>query len=71
MGDAPQNFTDSMVKAIVGLEIRITRLVGKAKLSQNKEPRDIRNAGEMLNAQGDQRVGQAMVAAAARKSEQG
>ncbi|SDR63734.1 negative transcriptional regulator, PaiB family [Rhizobiales bacterium GAS113] len=70
MGDAPRDFIDAMVKAIVGLEIEITRLVGKAKLSQNKEARDIRNAGEMLNANGDRRVGQAMLAAAARKPEQ-
>ncbi|OWK19181.1 hypothetical protein AJ88_43650 [Mesorhizobium amorphae CCBAU 01583] len=60
-----------MVKGIVGLEIEITRLVGKAKLSQNKEARDIRNAGEKLNAQGDRGVGQAMLAAAVRKSKQG
>ncbi len=71
MGDAPRDFIDTMVKAIVGLEIGITRLVGKTKLSQNKEARDIRNAGEMLNAQGDQRIGEAMLAAAAWKSEQG
>ncbi|SEE71415.1 negative transcriptional regulator, PaiB family [Rhizobiales bacterium GAS191] len=69
MGDAPRDFIDTMVKAIVGLEIEISRLVGKAKLSQNKEARDIRNAGEILNAQGDRRVGQAMLAAAARKPE--
>lgn len=30
----------------MGLEIEITRLVGKFKLSQNKEVCDIRNAGE-------------------------
>ncbi|WP_184877998.1 FMN-binding negative transcriptional regulator [Mesorhizobium sangaii] len=71
MGDAPRDFIDTMVKAIVGLEIEVTRLVGKTKLSQNKEVRDISNAGEMLNAQGDRRVGEAMLAAAARKSEQG
>lgn len=68
MGDAPKDFIDTMVKAIVGLEIEITRLVGKAKLSQNKEARDIRNAGEKLSAQGELRIGQAMLAAAARKS---
>lgn len=68
MGDAPREFIDTMVKAIVGLEIEITRLVGKAKLGQNKEARDIRNAGDMLNAKATRRVGQAMLAAAARKS---
>jgi transcriptional regulator len=71
MSDAPRGFIDAMVKAVVGLEIEITRLFGKAKLSQNKEARDIRNAGETLIAQGDRRVGQAMFAAAARKSERG
>ncbi|RJT41470.1 FMN-binding negative transcriptional regulator [Mesorhizobium waimense] len=71
MGDAPREFIDAMVKAIVGLEIEVTRLVGKVKLSQNKELRDIRNAGEILNAQGDHQIGEAMLAAAARKSEQG
>ncbi|RUX10542.1 FMN-binding negative transcriptional regulator [Mesorhizobium sp. M8A.F.Ca.ET.059.01.1.1] len=67
MGDAPKDFIDTLMKEIVGLEIEITRLVGKAKLSQTKEARDIRNAGEVLVAQGDTGVGQAMLAAAARK----
>lgn len=70
MGDAPREFTASMVKAIVALEIEIGRLVGKAKLSQNKEQRDIRSAGEALIAQGDEQIGQAMLTAAARKPEQ-
>ncbi|WP_244571470.1 FMN-binding negative transcriptional regulator [Mesorhizobium carmichaelinearum] len=71
MGDAPREFIDAMVKAIVGLEIEVTRLVGKVKLSQNKELRDIRNAGEILNAQGDHQIGEAMLPAAARKAEKG
>ncbi|MBZ9993985.1 FMN-binding negative transcriptional regulator [Mesorhizobium sp. BH1-1-4] len=71
MGDAPREFIDTLVKDIVGLEIEITRLIGKAKLSQTKEPRDIRNVGEVLVAHGNLGVGQAMLAAAARKSEQG
>ena len=69
MGDAPKEFTDSMMKAIVALEIEIVQLVGKAKLSQNKEQRDIRSAGEALLAQGDEQLGRAMLAAAARKPE--
>jgi transcriptional regulator len=71
MGDAPRDFIDAMVKAIVGLEIEITRLVGKAKLSQNKEARDIRHAGEMLSARGERRLGGAMLEAATREPEQG
>ena len=66
MGDAPREFTDSMLKAIVALEIEITRLVGKAKLSQNKELRDIRGAAEALNSLGEQKIGHAMIAAADR-----
>lgn len=69
MGDAPKDVIDTMVKAIVALEIEITGLVGKAKLSQNKEARDIRNAGEMLVTQGEQHVGLAMLAAAREKTE--
>ncbi len=34
-------YIDAMLKAIVGVEIEITRLVGKSKLSQNKDARDI------------------------------
>ena len=71
MSDAPKDYIDVMVKMIVGLEIEITRLVGKAKLSQNKEVRDIRSAGEALCAQGDKIIGDAMLVVAAAKAEQG
>ena len=56
-----------MVKAVVGIEIEITRLAGKAKLSQNKEIRDIRSAGEKLVAKGELVLGRAMLAAAEAK----
>ena len=36
MSDAPQEFTDKMLQAIVGIEIPITKLVGKWKVSQNR-----------------------------------
>nr|WP_298686665.1 FMN-binding negative transcriptional regulator [uncultured Dongia sp.] len=68
MGDSPKEFIDAMVKAIVGIEIEITRLVGKSKLSQNKEERDIRNAGEKLNENGERVLGEAMLVAAAIKT---
>jgi len=71
MTDAPKDYIEKMLKAIVGLEIEITRLIGKAKLSQNKEVRDIRSAGEALNAQGDNVVGEAMLAVASSKAERG
>lgn len=67
MGDAPKDFIDTMVKAVAGLEIGIDRLVGKAKLSQNKDQDDILNAGEALVMQGDEHIGEAMLQAAVRK----
>jgi transcriptional regulator len=62
--DSPKEFIDAMLKAIVGIEIEITQLTGKFKLSQNKEARDIRNAGAMLKSRGDAALGEAMLAAA-------
>ncbi|NUU03572.1 FMN-binding negative transcriptional regulator [Herbaspirillum robiniae] len=69
MSDAPADFVDTLLKAIVGIEIEITRLEGKRKLSQNKEVRDIRGAGEALMARGHDAVGEAMLEAAARKEQ--
>lgn len=71
MTDSPKDFIDGMLKAIVGLEIDITRLVGKLKLGQNKEADDIRGAGEALRAQGDLVLGDAMLACASAKPERG
>ena len=68
MSDAPAEFTDTLLQAIVGIEIEITRLEGKRKLSQNKEVRDIVGAGEALLARGHEAVGQAMLEAATKKS---
>lgn len=68
--DGPKDYIDTMLKAVVGLEIQITRLVGKSKLSQNKEVRDIRTAGDALKAGGEHVVGDAMLAAAITKESQ-
>jgi transcriptional regulator len=67
MSDSSRDFIDAMVKAVVGIEIEISRLVGKAKLSQNKEVRDLRSAGEKLVAKGELMLGRAMLAAAQAK----
>ena len=64
MGDSAPAFIDELIEKIVGLEIAITRLAGKSKLSQNKELRDLRHAGEALKAQGEHAVGDAMLACA-------
>lgn len=69
MTDSPKDFIDMMLKNIVGIEIEVTKLVGKSKLSQNKEKRDITGAGEALNQQGDVVLGSAMLVCAAEKQE--
>ena len=62
MGDAPKDYVDAMVKAIVGIQVEITRLVGKSKLSQNKEARDIQGAAEALKSNGESQLADAMLA---------
>jgi transcriptional regulator len=71
MSDSPKDFIDMMAKNIVGIEVEVTRLTGKMKLSQNKEVRDILEAGETLKARGNEEIGDAMLAAGAAKAKQG
>ncbi len=40
MQELPSNYLDGMVRGIVGIEIALTRLEGKFKLSQNRSPED-------------------------------
>lgn len=60
MGDSAPEYIDSMVRNIVGIEIAVTSLVGKSKLSQNKEARDRLNAAEMLKARGHEEMSELM-----------
>ncbi len=60
MGDAPPEYIDGLLKNIVGIEVHISRLTGKVKLSQNKEARDRLGAAEALDARGHGNVAQAM-----------
>ena len=60
MGDSTPEFIDGMLKAIVGIEISVTRMEGKAKLSQNREDRDRLNASDVLARQGDLELANAM-----------
>ncbi|MEO6964279.1 MAG: FMN-binding negative transcriptional regulator [Acidobacteriaceae bacterium] len=47
--DAPAEFIESMLKGIVGLELTITRLEGKWKVSQNRSERDRRGVIQGLD----------------------
>ena len=40
VGDAPDDYVQQMLRAIVGIEIPVTRLVGKWKISQNRNEAD-------------------------------
>jgi transcriptional regulator len=71
MTDSASDYIDTLLKAIVGVEIEITRLVGKIKLSQNKEVRDIQGAGSALNERGETVIGGAMLQCAEIKARQG
>lgn len=60
MGDSAPEYIDTMVRNIVGIEIAITALAAKSKLSQNKEPRDRLNAADTLTQRGREDLGRAM-----------
>ena len=53
VSDAPDDYIEKMLHAIVGLEITIERLVGKWKLSQNRSAADQRGVAEALPAERD------------------
>jgi transcriptional regulator len=68
MGDSAPAFINEMLASIVGLEVEITRLVGKFKLGQNKETRDVLGAAHALRAQGHDAIADAMLERAAERS---
>lgn len=53
VADAPAEYIDSMLKAIVGFALPIQRLEGKRKLSQNRSIEDITGVREGLAASPD------------------
>jgi transcriptional regulator len=60
MGDSAPEYIDAMLQSIVGIEIAITRLQGKAKLSQNRELRDREGAIDALRQRGENALADAM-----------
>ena len=52
MSDSAPEFINDMLSRIVGIEIAVTSLAGKRKLSQNKDTRDRLGAAEALDARG-------------------
>ncbi|HTW12817.1 MAG TPA: FMN-binding negative transcriptional regulator [Solirubrobacteraceae bacterium] len=52
--DAPREYTEGQLRAVVGVELRISRIEAKAKLGQNRSAADLDGVIEGLSARGDQ-----------------
>jgi transcriptional regulator len=61
MSDSSSDYIDQMLAAIVGIDIEITRMIGKWKLSQNKDERDRVNAARELSKRGEPVLSEAML----------
>ena len=60
MSDSTPEFIDGMLRSIVGIEVAVTSLVSKRKLSQNKDERDRLGAADALQAGGNTELAQRM-----------
>lgn len=60
MTDSPRDYIDQQLRAIVGIEILVDRLVGKFKLSQNREERDRVSVASELDRRGGGKTAAAM-----------
>lgn len=58
--DSQPEYIAQMLKAVVGIQVEIQRIVDKAKLSQNREARVRLNAAEKLLAKVAEGLGKAM-----------
>lgn len=54
MAEAPADYVAQMAAQIVGIEVAITSLVGKSKMSQNKEPGDREGVAQAFEARGQE-----------------
>lgn len=61
MTDSAPEYIDEMLTKIVGIEVEVVRMVGKWKLSQNREERDRTNAAEELQKRGGEAMAAAML----------
>jgi transcriptional regulator len=58
--DAPRQFVEGQLRAIVGVELQITRIEAKAKLSQNRPPADVEGVVAGLRERGDKEIADAV-----------
>ena len=67
VGDAPDEFISMQLRAIVGIEITLSRLIGKWKASQNRPAADRKGVVAGLLRESDDALAQAMAAAVEQK----
>jgi len=60
IGDAPASYVDGLLRAIVGFELRVEKLEGKYKLSQNRDEADRAGTREGLRRDGREDVARLM-----------
>lgn len=63
VADAPEAFVAGQLRAVVGVELRISRIEAKAKLSQNRPPADVDGVVQGARAAGDAALADAVEAA--------
>ncbi len=56
VSDAPPEYVEAMLQGIVGVELTLTRLEGKWKVSQNRSEADRRGVEEGLRAEGQEEL---------------
>jgi transcriptional regulator len=54
VSDAPESFVQGMLRAIVGFKLRVTRLEGKWKMSQNRPAQDVEGVLKGLAREDDE-----------------
>src|SRR5690606_20898247 len=63
MTHGPKDYIETLLKGIVGMQIEITSLGRRFKLTESEATRDMLTAGEALTQQGNTVIGDAMLAA--------
>jgi transcriptional regulator len=69
MTGSSKEYIDQMLKSIVGVEIAITRMIGKWKIGQNREQQDRIGAAEKLRQHGEQVISTAMLNASSTRQD--
>jgi transcriptional regulator len=71
MSDAPRDYTEKLMAAIVGIELTVTRMAGKWKVSQNQPAENIAGIVNGLCSQGEKEMAALVEQRAARLPERG